>query len=255
MAALAFVVTASEHHAGDSGGANSASVQAELDRLVASVGRATGDAKALHGTHGDVVDLGASLRLMEDKFTGLRNALMAEMGLAGAASGDGGSGGGGAGGAGALQGHVDELVTRGTEMIQRLAHSRSDVHALLSEIHDLHNSMATVKEEMSRLGAEVTRLGDAVTNAHTDHGLVHGAHAGLKRTIAESGWKVHDVPVRHAKNMGRGGDMSASGASGSRGRYATWLYLVAFEFAALVAFVAFKRFYGGGRGNKYSKLG
>jgi outer membrane murein-binding lipoprotein Lpp len=232
---------------------NPAHVQAELDHLVDSVHHASVDAQSIHGLHGDVVDLGASLRIMEDKFTGLRNALMVEMGLKTATNGD--HAGGTGAGVGVVKGHAEDLVKRGSEMIAKMGKSRTDVHVLLSEVAELESTMKGVRHGMEMLDVEMQRLDEAISDVHVDHSIVHGAHADLKAAISSSGWRAHDVPLQHAKNMGRRDGGLPSG-KGTGGRLLQWYYLLGAEIVVLMAFLGYKRFTtAGARGSKYSKLG
>lgn len=212
-----------------------ASVDAKMEQLKASIGEAEAGLRAAHEKK-DVVDLGASLRLVEGRFAGLRTALLSEMG-----STDSGGGGGVANSASvALKGHADELTNKGGELINKLGNSRAQVHAVLGELRTMDSATAELKKAIVSLEVEIADLGKTLGQAHVDNSVLFSAHSDLRDA-------VHDVHSRAAV-------LPDATQSLRAGMVPKWYYLVFLEFGALLLFGGYK-VYWMRRRDKFSKLG
>lgn len=210
--------------------ANTDHVQAEIDRLKEAVRHAETDAQNSHSKK-DVVDLGASLRIVEDRFAGLKSALLSEMG------GFGDSGKASEGSA-ALKQHAEELSSRGAEMVQKLSKSRSEVHAVLAEVRTMDSATAELKGAITKLETEIADLGKALQQAHVDSHVLASAHSELRET-------VRDVHSRSSNSVQ---------SSRHSSFIPKWYYVVFIEFVTLLLFASYK-VYNMRRKDKFSKLG
>jgi hypothetical protein len=206
-------------------------VREQLDDFLESVGHVSSDAKATHDKK-DVVDLSQSLRLVEDKFTGLRRALLSELGVA--AEKD-------PAGAAALHGHTQDLVTAGNELIQRMGRARHDVQALVQESREVDEIMAQVRASLTKMENELSLLHNGLHQVQLDSSVVRDVHLSLRNSIDHVQAQTDHVVEVHGNH------------------YAfipKWYYVVLAEMFALGGFVLYKRYRLKSRhGNKYSKLG
>lgn len=204
-------------------------VQAEINRLNEAIKHAETDSQNSHSKK-DVVDLGASLRIVEDRFAGLRSALLAEVGgannnqAAGATSG--------------MREHAQDLSARATEMVQKLSKSRSEVHSVLAEVRTMDTATAELKAAITKLEAEIANLGKTVQQAQVDSHVLASAHADLRETVRD----VHSKSSTSLQNARTSSFVPK------------WYYVVFLEFFALVLFAAYK-VYIMRRKDKFSKLG
>lgn len=204
-------------------------LRAQLSKLVESVEHAAGDAKAAHEKR-DVVDLGASLRLMEDKFGALRNALLSDMGLAVSKAGSGSN---------AMKEHAQDLAEKGTSILSRLGSSRSEIHSMLNEIRTLDTTMAELRQGLKRMEEELHDLKTVLTQAHMDNGLLHGAHNDLRNAVAEATERTAILA----------GSRPDSGV-----QFPKWYFVLFVEMLLLAGFAAYKQF-SLSRNGKFNKMG
>jgi hypothetical protein len=208
-----------------------AQVREHLDEFLESIGHVATDAKATHDKK-EVVDLGQSLRLVEDKFTGLRRALLSELGVA--AEKD-------PAGAAALHGHTQDIVAAGSELIQRMGNARNDMQAIAQESSHVDEIMKQVRESLRRMENELSLLHNGLQQAQLDSSIVRDVHVSLRNSIGHVHEQTDHVVQLH----------------GTHYRFVPkWYIIVLAEMFALAGFVLFKRYrLSSVRGNKYSKLG
>lgn len=205
----------------------SESFRASVDAADAAVG-------AAHAKR-DVVDLGASLRLVEERFSALRSSLLSEMGADTASAGATA-----AGKAADLQRHARELTTKGGEMIRKLAASRAQVHAVLAEVRTMDGATTRLREGVAKLEGEIAELGAVIGQAHTDNNVLFSAHHELRASVKEANWRAAALP--------------GASAQLTRLHIPRWYYIVLAEFAVLLVFGAWKVWVVRKK-DKFSKLG
>lgn len=212
-----------------------ASVDAELARLRESIATAEAGLKAAHEKK-DVVDLGASLRLVEGKFEGLREALLSEMGAeSGAAAGRGD-----AGTAAAVEKHAREMTEAGGKLIDKLGSSRTQVHAVLGELRTMDQATAELKKAITKMEEEIADLTGTLGQAHVDNSVLFSAHSDLRDAVQD----VHS----------RSSVLPDAGRSLRKPSVPKWYYFVFVEFTVLLLFGGYK-VYWMRRRDKFSKLG
>lgn len=216
-------------------------IREEMEHLIESIGHVAADSHHSH-EKSDVVDLGASLRMMEDKFAALRNALLTDMGVAIASASTSKDGDVTSPHAEEeMRTHAKQLVTKGSDMISVLAKSRQDVSSIVRDIKHLSEELKQLRDDLKDVDSSVKAIGASLSNAHIDQGVLQGAHAEIRDSLHSVRLKSYTISSTQEQYSGY---------------VPKWYYVVFAEVVILAGYAAYKHFVSRGpRGLKYSKLG
>lgn len=146
-------------------------VRGEMNEFVDSVKNAVKEAE-LASDNKEVLDLGQSLRLLEEKFSGLRAAISQEMG----SKSDN------------FISHADvskTLIVRTTSLIEDTVKQREELKKLVTDVKDVDAAIAKLKEGLREFDTDISQLNMLLSDLHISHNELYNMHGEVRSAVVE----------------------------------------------------------------------
>lgn len=144
-------------------------VNTRMNDLVDSVKDAVHDAEAAAGRK-QVIDLGQSLHMMETKFSGLRAALMQELGAS----------------ASRMTSHAglsNDLLDRTAKLVKSIVKQRDELRRLSGDVREVDSAIRALREGLNTFENEVNDLKKVMGELHVSHNELSTTHADAKHRL------------------------------------------------------------------------
>lgn len=155
-------------------------VHQQMNELVDTVKQAVTEADKASLDKKQVVDIGQSLTLLETKFSNLRSALAAELGVS----------------KGKIAGTSQvskQLMDRSSELVRSVVSQREEIAKLSTDIRQLDDVLRTLKDGLLTFEHDVKDLGTSIHDLHSgtrDLGYSHDEIKGRIHSIVDDGKHV-----------------------------------------------------------------
>ena len=202
--------------------ADEAEVRHRMDEFVDTMRDTVHEAESANRKR-EVIDLGQSLHLLENKFAGLRAALAQELGAKSEK----------------FQSHgniAKELMDKNADLVQHVVSQREELRSLESDIKVVDTAIRSLKDALTNFEKDIADLRTIARDLHSSTGELAASHDDAKMRLKDV---VHDAK---SKKNTQGGHL--------------WMYIaILVEMAALVAYLYMKKPGGAVAHKAYGKFG